>query len=277
MSEHEKPRPCYRDRDNGVRYVKQGHRHDCDDTTCRGCEPCPETRHCTAKRSCSWHIAHGELTCGRCLNAARTDLRWLAPLTALMLPAAISDGIDSQAANLAGPATDPEAWTWRKVAAKQGRSWHVSLIEEDDEHHPLRVAGTWARMVSEDYGHDMPAAASLAWCVGYLDRQLHRIAHDEEQDFPLLAREIRKCRQHLEAVLHNDDRPEMGAPCRSCPSPAPRLRLEHGHWCDDDDCRKIHRDDDSEDRWVCPRDRDHWWSQDDYRRWVYADAREQSA
>ena len=40
------------------------------------------------------------------------------------------------------------------------------------------------------------------------------------------------------------------------------------HWCENEDCQKLHYADDSGDRWVCPRNRDHWWSEEDYRRWV---------
>ena len=257
----EKPSACYRDRDNGVRFVKAEHRIECDESDCRGCKPCPEGRHCGHKRSCSWHIAEGELTCGRCLAGVRRDLRWIEALSALLLTAAMGDGVNSEAANLAGPATDAEAWMWRKIAARQGKAWHMSLVEDDDEHHPARVTGTWARMVSEDYGHDMPSNAPLAWCVAYLDRTLHRIAHDDGQDFPLLGSELKKCRQHLEAVLHNDDRPERGAPCPACHEDGrekpPRLtRVYAERWQADDDRLDV---------WRSPRDKGHSWSEYDYR------------
>lgn len=257
----ETARACYRDRDNGVRFTKNAHRHDCDDPDCRGCVVCPETDHCSHKRNCSWHVEHGQVTCGRCLAGVRRDLRWIEPLATLMPTAAESDGIESEAANLAGPAADPEAWTWRKVAAKQGRAWHVSLVEDEDEHHPATVLGTWARMVTEDYGHDMPERATVTWCAAYLDRNLHRIANDPEQDFPLMGRELRKCRQHLEAVLHNDDRPEHGAPCPACHDDGvehpPRLTRKYAE--------RWQASDDSRDTWHCPRRREHTWSEYDYR------------
>ena len=60
----------------------------------------------------------------------------------------------------------------------------------------------------------------------------------------------------------------VSAPCPMCATPAPRLNREYGHWCEDEDCQKLHYADDSGDRWVCPRNRDHWWSEEDYRRWV---------
>lgn len=268
--------PCYRDKNNGVHYIRNDCRLDCTEKDCRGCKPCPERRHCTARRNCTWHVAEGELTCGRCLAATRRDLHWVGTLAALMLPAALDAGINSEAANLAGPVADPEAWSWRKAAARagldHGRAWHISLIEDDDEHHPAAVTGTWARMLTEDYGHDMPERAGVGWCVGYLDRTLHRLAHDPEQDFALFGREIRKCRQHLEAVLHNDDRPDRGAPCPECTSDehgvGPRLVRQYGHWCEDEGCQRMHYADDADDRWVCPRNRDHAWTHEAYSKWI---------
>jgi hypothetical protein len=208
------------------------------------------------------------------------DLRWIGTLASLLMPAAVTDGLGSEAANLAGPAADAEAWSWRKVAMLHA-GVDVELIEDDDEHHPHRVAGTWARMVTEGYGHDMPEQASLGWCIGYLDRQLHRIANDDEEDFPLLARELRKCRQHLEAVLHNDQRPDRGAPCPECTSEdsgvGPRLRREYAHWCDDEDCQRLHFDDEDADHWVCPRNRAHVWTHEAYTRYVEDRRRSKSA
>ena len=264
-------RPCYRDV-NGVRFTKGEHAPDCGDSDCRGCRKCPAPRHCTARSNCAWHVEHGELTCGRCLAGVRTDLRWIAALAPLLPVAAVGDGVDSEAANLAGPAADPEAWSWRKVAAKQGRAWHVSLVEDDDEHHPATVLGTWERMIREDYDHETTAPLSVAGAADYLDRVLHRIAHDDEQDFPLMRRELRKCRQHLEAVLHNDDRPDRGAPCPDCTSEqtgvGPRLVRKYGHWCEDDDCQRLHYDDEADDVWQCPKVRAHRWTHKAYSDYV---------
>ena len=293
---------CYRDPDNGVYYRRKTHRHDCTDTDCRGCTPCAEA-HCTATRKCAWHPAAGEITCGRCINQVRRNLRWITALGALMETGAESDGIDSEAANLAGPGADPRILTARRVLLKRHITellppthWqraYAALVPEDDDRHPYNVTTRWHMMLAEDYGHDLPDRMTTSAAVAYLDRNLHRIANDDEQDFPLLAREIRKCRQHMEAALHNGRQPEQGAPCRSCVDvegkAAPRLRLERGHWCDDPECERLHYDqtydadaetwvpDTSGDRWVCPRNRDHWWSQADYERWVYADARAASA
>ena len=104
---------------------------------------------------------------------------------------------------------------------------------------------------------------------------------DAEQDFPLLARELRKCRQHLEAVLHNDERAERGAPCPECTSETtgvgPRLTRHYPHWCDDPECCREHVEDDSDDEWVCPRNPAHTWSQAAYTRWVEGRRKARSA
>jgi hypothetical protein len=287
VTEPETPRACYREA-NGIYFTRNAHRPDCNDPDCRGCRTCPEPNHCTAKRNCTWHTAEGELTCGRCIAAARTDLRWIATLAPLLLTAATSDGVDSEAANLAGPATDSEAWSWRRIA--NARTTGEPISDGTDEHHPLLTLSTWEFMLREDYGQPSDAPATVATCAAYLDRTLHRVAHDPEQDFPLLARELRKCRQHLEAVLHNDDRPERGVPCPDCvgkmqetkrrledegvpedewPSlKAPRLIRKRGHWCDDEECQRLHYEDDSGDEWTCPRDGHHKWTHKAYTAWV---------
>lgn len=259
MPVSETPR-CYRDRNNGVRYQRGIHHAACADSACRGCRPCPERSHCTARKSCSWHVEVGQLTCGRCLGKVRAELHKIADLAALMPVAALGAGVDSEAANLAGPAADAEAWSWRKAAALAGGPWHLSLIEDDDEHHPLRVTQTWARMIAEDYGHE-PEVSTVTTCVDYLDRMLTRIAHDDGQDFPLLMSELRHCRQHLEVAIRNGEQIDRGAPCPECTSPStgvgPRLVR---HWAATVS--------ETWDEWRCPRVREHRWAHEDYVRWI---------
>lgn len=242
-----------------------------------GGEPCrhdeygDRTHHCQARRTCSVHVGAGELTCPRCVGRVRSLLRRIPTLSALAMPVALTAGVNSEAANIAGPAADPEAWTWRKIAAKQGRAWHLSLIEDDDERHPHLVLGRWAMMIAEDYGHGLPTL-DIGRSADYLERQLPRIAQDPEQEFALLASDLRKCLRHLETALALAVRPERGAPCPECTSDetgvGPRLVRQYGHWCDDADCTRLHYEDDSADRWVCPRDRGHAWDAEAYDRWI---------
>ncbi len=225
----------------------------------------PRREHCQARRTCSVHLGWGELTCPRCVGRVRLDVRNIVERAALMLPEAMVAGVNSEAANLAGPAADVEAWSWRKVAAKQGRAWHLSLDEDDDDWHPYTVLTRWAVMLSEDYGLEQPAKWTITNAAQFLDRVMTRVAQDEGQDFPLLAREIRKCRQHLEAVLSDSLSPERGVPCPECAEAESktfvRLVREYPHWCDDEDCTQVHVASDELDIWVCPRNPvDHWWT-----------------
>ena len=228
------------------------------------------TRHCTARRTCAEHVGWGELTCARCIGRTRMDIRVIRDRSVELFPVALHAGVDSEAAMLAGPAADVEAWSWRKVAAKQGRAWHVSLMEDDDEHHPYTVLTRWEFMLRDDYDQQRDDPTSISAAADYLERILPRLAHDDEQDFPLFARELRKCRQHLENVLQDGTQPERGAPCPDCKDEGHVVRMvrEYGHWCEAEDCERIHYLDDTGDRWVCPRNRDHWRSEEDYRRWV---------
>lgn len=240
------------------------------------------TNHCTARRTCAQHIGPDEQTCARCIGRTRADLQRIPDLAALMPEEAEVVGINSEAANLAGPAADPEAWTWRKIAARQGKAWHLSLIEDDDEQHPYIVLGRWDMMVREDYGQPSSQPVTIGNAAAYLSRQLTKIAHDPSQDFPLFAREIRTCRSHLENVLRDSQTRERGAPCPDCREDGALVRLEHeyGHYCDDEECERIHYStvydtdrgehvpDTSGDAWVCPRNPQHRWTEQAYRNYI---------
>jgi hypothetical protein len=241
-----------------------------DGEPCRTDEYGDPTVHCTARRSCANHVGRGELTCARCIARTRADLGRIVALEPLLTTAALAAGVNSEAANLAGPATDAEAWSWHKVSAKQGRYWHASLIEDDDEHHPYAVLTRWEFMLREDYEQPRSDETSTCRARAYLDLVLHRLAQDHAQDWTLFAREIRACREHLEAVLGNSLKPETGAPCPDCKAAGHvvPMRREYPHWCEADDCERFHYADESYDRWVCPRDRDHWRTHEDYSRWV---------
>lgn len=284
-------RPCYREQTNGVHFTRNAHRPDCEDSQCRGCITCTG-RHCTARKNCTWHIAASEQTCGRCIGGARREIRWIVNLSALTATQAIMDGLESEALNLTGPAADPRSLSEWQVARKNYlRSWeergkiteqqHLHAIEAmnaDDEHHPYAVLTRWQMMIAEDYDHELPGRLSIAGAAGYLDRNLHRIAHDDTQDFPLLRRELRKCRQHLESVLHNDTNPDRGAPCPTCRAEhrtdcedvtcrgclIVRLTRQYAHHCEDEACERFHFTDDGSDTWHCPRNAKHWWTQAGY-------------
>jgi hypothetical protein len=254
-----------------------------DGTPCRTDDYGDPTKHCRHRKTCSEHVGWGEITCARCLGRTRNDVRQLVNLAALMWTAALAAGdVGTDAAVYAGPAADMDEYAEHREAAihqldtlvKRSEISEKTYLQElerivnSDESHPANVLGVWSRMWAEDYGLPMPNTAHLPESVAFIERHLHRVAQDEEQDFPLFAREVRSCKSRMEFLIRNSHAAERGAPCPTCPSPAPKLRRDYGHWCDLEDCTKLHYADDSGDRWVCPRNRDHWWSEEDYRRWV---------
>jgi hypothetical protein len=235
---------CYRH--EGTWYARNRHADGCPGD-CDGCEVCD--LHCTCRAACKQHLDDSHpLTAPACIGRVRDDLRAIVDLTAMLPPEAEHKGIDSEAANLAGPATDAEAWSHRKASAMAGRADHVSTLEEDDEAHPLRVLGTWDFMLREDYAQPTALRATVSRSADYLDGQLDRLAQDDGQDFPLFAREVRACRLRIEAVLHDGEQRDTGAPCMTCGVPLVR---EWGRLV-------------AADGWRCPRCRE-FSTEDQYR------------
>ena len=85
------------------------------------------TTHCTARRTCSQHVGFGELTCARCLGRVRQTIRKIATFSPLLPTAAELEeygrravqGVNSEAAYLAGPAADPESWMWHQIERRK--------------------------------------------------------------------------------------------------------------------------------------------------------------
>ena len=194
-------------------YVRGRHIGGCDASECSGCQPCTEN-HCGECRKGN-HLGHGENTCADCIARARADLGALLDLYAALPPETIARGVTSEAANLHGPVADAEALSHRRISTLAGRI-SAPLLEED-EHHPLAVLARWVFMLGEDYGEATDLTLTMSRAVDYIDRRLHRIAHDSGQDFGQFATELRTCRAHLEAVLHDQamgDRANVG--CFDC-------------------------------------------------------------
>lgn len=240
--------------------VKGEHFDECDKgDECAGCWPChPKSdlghplEHCQARKRCVQHVEPGTLTCVKCVNRGRTILAKIVNLYALMPGEARHKGVESEAANLAGPAADPEAWSWRKTAAsKAGR---LATIEDDDPHHPHLVLGRWDFMLREDYDQPTSERVTVSGSAAYLDGQLARLAQDEHQDYADFLREVSTCLAHMEAVLHDGSPIERGAPCPKCGASA--LIRDYGTRAGDD-------------RWRCPECKE-WWSDNDYRSKVTA-------
>ncbi len=254
-----------------------------DDGWTRDGEPCRTdhngnpTRHCQTRIRCGRHLAWGEHTCPSCIGDIRRDLRDIEDLATLMDVEATFAGVDSEAANLAGPSADPLAWHWRRANTVRA-AWldgatldarmtlHAAM--EPDMLHPRMCLGTWEHVLREDLQQDLvtPISATLAGSRRYLDWVLTDLAHDEDRTLVLadMAADLRRCRAHLEAVNRDSRVPDLGHACFLCPDPAPRLVRHFGHWCEADDCERLHFADDTADTWACPRNHTHRWTVEEY-------------
>lgn len=232
-----------------------------------------KTYHCTARRSCANHIGSSERTCALCIHRTKTTVKQIADLAALMPTAAIAAGIDSDAANLAGPSANPEAWDHVQASIEAGRL-PATWTEDDNDSanlHPVYLLAKWANAGRTALGLTSPAADDLVIAVGFLLTNLHTLAQREGFEFPKLAREAAKCRTHLESTIRNSHANDRGAPCPECATAGKVVRLnrEYGHWCEDPNCEQIHYADDTGDTWRCPANRtEHAWTHQAYESYV---------
>lgn len=217
------------------RVLRRRHLADCEDVAgCRGCQPCPED-HCA---SCGRE--HAASVCAGCLADARTSLGEIARMCGLLLEEAIHKGIDSEAAMLAGPTADPEAWSHRKRSAVADRIDARWLDEADEALHPLFVLGTWETMWRELCGQapDDDEPLTIASAVAWLDRHLSDLAAMPDADFGTFRSEVEACRAHVETVLRDGEQVERGTRCPMCGEAD--LVLAYGMTPEGD-------------RWCCPR------------------------
>lgn len=245
----------------GYGYFLRAHELNCRED-CDGCQPCTHddagnpVRHCTARTRCTSHLGSSEaLTCARCIGRTRQDIAEIVSMSDELIDEAVEDGVDSEAADLAGPAADPEAAMWRRLAGAE----RLSEVSIEPDRHPLTVLGTWDFMWREDYDQPTTRRCTITAAATYLDGMLGRVAQDENQDWPLFASEIASCRTHLAEVLHLAKRPEKGAPCPACAAEPALVK----HYDERDTTGKS-------DTWRCPACRQSW-SEQDYRLWVTAD------
>ena len=189
-------------------------------TTCAGCEPCPRP-HCGV---CG--IRHVEqLTCPSCIGDVRTDIADIARMAPRAYFEAIAVGTESEAAHLAGPVAQPEAWRQRRRAGYRDdavvRTKSGGIIGEE---HPLWVLGTWDLQVTEHYNHRRTQRVGIDSAAAYLTANLSRLAQDPDFAFEDLATDVRAGRGHLEDVLHEGEQIETGAPCMTCRVPLTLVR-----------------------------------------------------
>jgi endogenous inhibitor of DNA gyrase (YacG/DUF329 family) len=220
-------------------------------TTCRRHDDCPERPCRVCRREHVTHNGHGtDHTCATCLHETRRNLAELGNLAAAMLGEAIIRGLQSQAAVLAGPTADPAKWHRRAVLiakaatyadAKTPAAARLDALLEDnrDEPHPGWILRDWERQVRDHLNQTTDDPATLTDARRYLDGHLTRLAHDETFAFEELARDIKACRTHCEAVLHDDEQTERGAPCPTCRRPLERVEADGHIWFACDRCATL--------------------------------------
>lgn len=231
-------------------YLLNGEHFDlCDDQECRGCFPCvPRSDHgetlghCTARRRCVVHVPDGELTCPRCLAKTRGHISDLVRMDALMPEEAEERGVNSEAANLAGPAPDTtddiRAYANRQSSIAMGR---VDGKVEATARHPLNVLGWYEMAIREDYDHPSTLRITVDRAAEYLNEQLQRFANDPEQDFPEFVQSVQQCRAHMSAVLHDHDQGDRAnVGCFDCKGSLER-RLTNKGFEDVWTCRRCDR------------------------------------
>lgn len=257
-------------------YLLPEHLPECTERTCNGCRPCTHDEHgspvthCGSRPMCAEHLDHAHpRTCPRCIARTRADLDHIVRLSGLMLDEAIVTGVDSEAAMIAGPAADPADLT----EIREWLTWQgITELPMYDDRHPYTLLARWAQQLAIAYGHPPRKRTTVEIAASYLSWMLTDVAQDPGQDFRLFAKEIIRCRTHLEAVLGASRAPERGAPCWECETPAPRLVRRRAHWCERPDCTREHDATGARDTWVCPNNRDHWWTEAEYRYATYAAA-----
>ena len=187
------------------------HEADCLSGECIGCQPCLEP-HC---RVCG--RTHVDGTCAECLAETREDLGIIAEMCGALSEEVIHRGVESEAMTLLGPVADPEAWGHLVASVNIGRLPADYIAEGRGELHPATVLGTWDMCWRAELEHDEPTERfALAVAVDYLARQMTYMAGYEDSPFEDFARDLRRCRAHLEAVLHDGEQRDRGAPCMKC-------------------------------------------------------------
>jgi len=261
------------------KHLTREHLPECVDILCAGCRPCTHedgnpVRHCRTRLRCTSHLGWTEHACPECLGKIRANLTNVLNLLALMPKEATEQGINSEAANLAGPHADYVTSMWRLVNADRAGQ----AVEELDMTDPYTCLTMYERHIREDLGHAETTlvSATIAASAGYLSWVLTDLARDEEKAEHLtgLLGSTSALVSHMESARRNDSKPDRGTPCPVCVErgmeagkDAPRLVRHYGHWCLKTGCERLHYLDDSGDVWRCGECGSEW-SHEDYDRWL---------
>jgi hypothetical protein len=167
-------------------------------------------------------------------------------------------GVEGEAMMLLAPAVNYEARGYLEASFLAGRVDRDALGElshrkECDnprclgcvgELHPEAVLGTWESVYRAELEHDEPADLfKLAETVRYLDEHLTAMGAWPWVPFEDFARDLRRCRTHLEAVLHDGEQVDRTrVPCLDCGA---MLLVKYAHRAADDHhacpkCRRIY-------------------------------------
>jgi hypothetical protein len=219
------------------RIIPARHDTDCPRGDCRGCLPCPEP-HC---RVCGY--THAEGTCAECLGSTREDLHTIAAMCGALPAEVLHRGVNSEAMTLLGPTADPEAWGHMTASVKVGRLPADYLASVDGDMHPEFVLTGWDMTWRAELDHDEPAGRVSLWVtVAYVDKQMTYMAGYEHAPFEDFAHDLRRCRTHLESVLHDarqGDRANVG--CFQCGASLERKLTERAGFEDFWTCRGCRR------------------------------------
>lgn len=218
------------------RVLKGRHAEGCVSEICWGCLTCTEP-HC---RVCG--VAHDEGACPECRAGTREALHDIARMCDALPEEVEHRGIEGEAMFLLGPAADPEARGHLEASVAVGRVPIDYLADAIGETHPVWVLGTWQMVWQDALDHETDdARVTLVEAVDYLDRNLTYMAGYQHVPFEDMARDFRKCRTHLESVLHDQrqgDRANVG--CFDCRGDLERKIGATGfedHWT----CQRCHR------------------------------------
>jgi len=234
-----------------------------DTTTCQGCEPCTQP-HCL---SCGHR--HAQVTCAHCTGLARIEL-WRITALDQLINTEVRRGnptTDSETVMLDGPAAHPEAWYHVADSVRAGRI-RGDVDANRHEDHPLWVLGWWEIAWRDHLNHDSTDRISVFAAAQYLDDHLTDMANRLEPPFEQFAADLRRCRAHLEDVLH--DRDPKPKDCPKCGGPlvmdydAATVKpstAEASTYAEGNEDLKY------EDKWQCrSRACREWWTDKDYKR-----------
>lgn len=234
------------------RVIRGRHGDECGGEECRGCLTCTEP-HC---RVCG--IAHKEGTCAECLAETRANLREIGRMCDALPEEVEHRGVGGEAMMLLGPTADPEARAHVEASYLSGRlpeGWietgkhgrECPLLTNDaclgcggSDVHPLTVLLSWQLVWRDALEHTEAEDAELPTAVDYIDRTMGYMADYAHVPFEDFARDLRRCVNHLESVLHDGEQRDRGAPCMTCGVPLERV------WGEDE----------KSDGWRCPRCRE---------------------